>query len=544
MDSPLNQPTMSSLSRTTPTLVIVLAITAVAAVLPSLSRFTHRTSATNGFYDTTIVALAFAIIIVGFCLVILTLMRRISGLEQNRDIESHAALHDPLTGAANRRQFDQRLEHLRADEKPAHTLLMIDLDRFKPVNDLYGHAAGDELLQEITKGLQRIVRPDDTVARLGGDEFAMLLAGKTSSSAEATALAVLEFVRKYRLNWEGQRISVGASIGLVRMEHTGLTSATILAAADEALYMAKEAGRGAVFSAELSEDLSRAESFRRVDSGTPEPVSSARSHEPEDGRRQELNGTLMLCLNSSGSDERRRLNGARRRHEITHWVSVEPMTIGSTRSPGLMMHDLLVDAAARSDGGADFARWMLGMALTAVSNLSPADSGRVGVVLPLPARAFVAVPGLADELMRLNALSYRPIRHLTIVLHNISSVYASPAIKDAQERFKLSDVRLGFEIRASSLDVLAPLRYVNYDEIHLGRELIRNLRPGGSSNATIEALLAVVDTRNTTLVASGVDSNEVVQHLTKMGVKRFSGKVLGSMEPLHEVLRRVGTSTA
>ena len=544
MDSPLNQPTPFSLSRTTPILVIVLAITAVAAVLPSLSRFTSGTNESYRLHDAPFVAPAFAIIIIVFSLVILMLLRRIGGLEEKRDIETHAALHDPMTGAANRRQFDQRLEQLSADEKPAHALLMIDLDRFKPVNDLYGHAAGDELLREITKGLQRIVRPVDTVARLGGDEFAMLLAGKAGSSAEATALAVLEFVRKYRLNWEGQRISVGASIGLVRMDHTGLTSATILAAADEALYMAKEAGRGAVFSAELAADLSRAESFRRIDSGTPEPVSSARSHEPEDGRRQELNGTLMLCLESSSSDERRRLHGARRRHEITHWVSVEPMTIGSTASPGLMMHDLLVDAAARSDGGADFARWMLGMALTAASNMSPAESGRVGIVLPLPARAFVAVPELADELMRLNALSYRPIRHLTIVLHNIASVYASPALKVAQQRFKLSDVRLGFEIRASSLDVLAPLRYVNYDEIHLGRELIRNLRPGGSANATIEALLAVVNTRNTTLVASGVDTNEEVQHLTRMGVKRFAGKVLGHMEPLPDVLRRVGSSAA
>ncbi|MFK7862453.1 MAG: diguanylate cyclase [Granulosicoccus sp.] len=466
----------------------------------------------------------------------LVLLSKLRKLETAHGIDSHAALHDSLTGIANRRQFEIRLGELLEDRQPSHTLLMVDLDRFKPVNDLYGHAAGDALLREISLGIKRLVHHDDLVARLGGDEFALLLTGKINASAEKIALDVLQFVTKYRLAWEGQRLSVGASIGLVSIDHPGQTSAMLLTASDEALYAAKEAGRGAVFAADFNTDTNQPTRFRRIDSEAHAARPSADSHVPEDGRTQQLLARVMTNLVTADAGDRRRTHGARRRYETRHWISLEPTTIGDEVTPGMLMRELINGAAARSDGGADFARWAMAMALDAASRLSPVSLGRIDFVLPMPARAFVVVPELADELMRSNALAHSPIRHITFILHGIAPVYDSPMLQKMHERFKASDIRLGYEICSDSLEVLAPLRHIQFDEIHLGRELIKKLRPGVTDSPTIDALLAIVEKTVTSLVAACVDTQDEVDLLAGMGVTRFGGPATGNAKPIHTLL--------
>jgi len=471
----------------------------------------------------------------GLAVVYLRLQNR--ALQVARNADNHAALHDPMTGSANRRHFEQRLKQFVDDKAPAHSLMMIDLDRFKPVNDLYGHAAGDALLKDIATGFGRLVGSNDLVARLGGDEFALLLKDTSHSSAERTALGVLEFVKKYRLNWQGQRVSVGTSIGIVHIDQPGLSSTTLLAAADEALYAAKEAGRGAVFAANFESSDSEELSFKRIDAGMPEAESSTKSHLPVDGRRQELYGTAMASLQPKMPDYQTSRMGSRRRHIVSQWVLVEPLTIGDEITPGVKMRELLEDAAQHGDGGADLARWILLMALESASRLSPTELGRIGFVLPIPARAVATVPDLADDLMRINALSHNPIRHLTFVLHNIAALYDSPAIDKFHYGLHSRGARLGFEIRASTLDVLAPLRHAPYDELHLGRELSKNFKAGTSGYAAVEALLTFAEQNDTTVVASNVDNEEELRHLAMIGVTRFAGPVVDQPKPLHDVLQ-------
>jgi len=466
----------------------------------------------------------------------LVLLSRLQKLETQRGRDNHAALHDALTGAANRRQFEIRLDQLLDDDQASHTLLMIDLDRFKPINDLYGHAAGDALLREITLGIKRLVRHDDLVARLGGDEFALLLTNKVSVEAEQTALSVLRFVTGYRLTWDGQRLSVGASIGLVSINQRGQTATKVLAASDEALYAAKEAGRGAVFAAEFGDTPDEPIRFRRIHAEVQTPRPSANSHLPEDGRAQELRARIMTSIDSAFEGDRRRPHGSRRRYDTRHWLCLEPMTIGDDFTPGMSTRELVDDAAARDDGGADFARWVVAMAIDAASRMNPVTLGHIDFVMPVPARAFVVVPELAEELMRCNALSHFPIRHITFILHGIDSVYRSDALQRIADRFKASDIRLGFEIRSESLDVLAPLRHIQFDELHLGRELMKKLRPGSESTPIIEALFAVVDKTDTSLVAPCADTEDEVELLISNGIKRYAGPASGDSMPIHSLL--------
>jgi len=162
------------------------------------------------------------------------------------DALQHQALHDALTGLPNRTLLHDRLAHtLRLVERDASSLalLLLDLDRFKEVNDTLGHQAGDALLQQIAARMRDAVRSSDTVARLGGDEFALLLPGTDRDGAvRATQTLLAALVAPVTL--EGQTVHVGASIGVGLAPAQGSDAATLLRQADVAMYVAKRAGSG------------------------------------------------------------------------------------------------------------------------------------------------------------------------------------------------------------------------------------------------------------------------------------------------------------
>lgn len=162
---------------------------------------------------------------------------------------AHQALHDPLTGLPNRRAFEQALEDAVAGSRRAGdhgVLCFIDLDRFKIVNDTCGHAAGDELLRRIARLIRQRVRAEDLICRIGGDEFALILQGCPPSDAIRIAEGLREAVAAFRFTWEGRRFSIGASIGLVRIDGGLATASDVLVAADLACYAAKKNGRNRV----------------------------------------------------------------------------------------------------------------------------------------------------------------------------------------------------------------------------------------------------------------------------------------------------------
>ena len=126
-------------------------------------------------------------------------------------------------------------------------MLFIDLDHFKAVNDTAGHAAGDSVLGDVAAVLRSHVRADDSAARLGGDEFALLLPGCVGEVALQLADRLRQAISQVGVDHQGQRLGVGASIGVVEIDaHRGATPAAWMAQADAACYDAKHAGRGTV----------------------------------------------------------------------------------------------------------------------------------------------------------------------------------------------------------------------------------------------------------------------------------------------------------
>jgi diguanylate cyclase (GGDEF)-like protein/PAS domain S-box-containing protein len=162
---------------------------------------------------------------------------------------SWQATHDALTGLANRREFEYRLEqalHQLERQSTRHSLMFLDLDQFKLVNDTCGHAAGDELLRHICTLLQSGLREGDTLARLGGDEFGILLENCSDEAAERVAEGLRRTVQNLHFVWKGRPFVTTVSIGLVYLGQVTTTLEASLRAADMACYMAKEKGRNRV----------------------------------------------------------------------------------------------------------------------------------------------------------------------------------------------------------------------------------------------------------------------------------------------------------
>jgi diguanylate cyclase (GGDEF)-like protein len=177
------------------------------------------------------------------------LMLHIVDITDRRRRESElreAAEHDALTGLDNVRRFRRAFDN-RLATRPFGTLLMIDLDGFKAVNDSYGHKAGDEVLVAVAATLRESIGPSDCAARLGGDEFAILLSIEGSLAFDTAASIIARIESAASAAVPGARVS--ASIGLVTLLG-GSAASALLEAADRAMYAAKRAGKGRTVSAD------------------------------------------------------------------------------------------------------------------------------------------------------------------------------------------------------------------------------------------------------------------------------------------------------
>jgi diguanylate cyclase (GGDEF)-like protein len=172
--------------------------------------------------------------------------RQLTELQASQAQLEHLAGHDVLTGLPNRRLFQDRLEHALARAQrtgEGFALLFIDVDKFKGINDRWGHEAGDAVLKLAAMRLASITRKADTVARVGGDEFVILLDNPTSRQQIVTIAEKLLDSLRSPMQIAGQELQVGFSVGISQYPEDGTSTTTLMARADQAMYEMKAAGR-------------------------------------------------------------------------------------------------------------------------------------------------------------------------------------------------------------------------------------------------------------------------------------------------------------
>ncbi|MFN3565077.1 MAG: diguanylate cyclase [Burkholderiaceae bacterium] len=202
----------------------------------------------------TIVALGLGLLALGATIgvtVTAAARRAAAVLDRDRRTAETLALTDPLTGLLNRRAVQRDLArwcHPGGGALLSHSVLAIDLDGFKFVNDTAGHEAGDALLRGLAQAMIGCTRPEDRVARVGGDEFVVLLRNMDGEAAVAVAERLLRAICAFELPWQGRSLRVSASIGVARLEPGSGDSAAAAAfeAADAACYRAKRGGKNRI----------------------------------------------------------------------------------------------------------------------------------------------------------------------------------------------------------------------------------------------------------------------------------------------------------
>ena len=424
------------------------------------------------------------------------------------------AMFDGLTGLANRQRMratlDKTLHQLTGPYRPA-SLFLMDLDRFKAVNDTLGHQAGDALLKQVAQRLQRVVGEAGLVGRLGGDEFQALLPGIDNRDTLATLARDLigSLSQPYFIG--GASVSIGCSIGIAIAPEHGEDAETLIRNADLALYAAKGDGRG-VHRFYSDEMLAGAKSRKQLE---------------DDMRTALTDGAFHLVYQPVVSTRDAHITGyealLRWNHPTRGAVSPADF-IPVAEECGLI--EALGEWALRTACD-EAARWPR-PARVAV-NVSPIQFANPA--LPALVASALAHAGLAPERLELE------ITEGVFLDETQSSDQMFHALKGLGVRLALDDFGTGY----SSLGYL---RTAPFDKIKIDQSFVRGAaQPGNRNAAIIKAIVTLADTLGMETTAEGVEIQDEIDLVRDLGCSHIQGYVYGRGEPAAVVMAQLGGDT-
>ncbi|WP_310793428.1 EAL domain-containing protein [Enterobacter sp. R1(2018)] len=413
--------------------------------------------------------------------------------------------HDELTGLPNRVRMREFLEgKLRALPTLEHPLAMIslDLDKFKPVNDLFGHGAGDKVLHEVSTRLRNCIRDNDLVARQGGDEFILII----SDIAEHKYLEILckriisELVRPFMIN--GNEIFIGASLGIALAPHDAVEAGDLLRYSDIALYKAKNSGRN------------------RWQFYTPEMAQQmVQRREMENSLREALR-LQQFCL---VYQPRYNLNNSQ-------IVAVEALIRWQHPQLGLLMPDQFISLAEETGLIAPLSEWVLKTAcrdaqqsldgLAVSVNISALEFQTWGIVdrVSEALRESQLDPGRLEIEVTENATLWNPENSLEL-MH---------ALKNIGVRLLMDDFGTGY----SSLSYL---RNFPFDGIKLDKSFISAMPESESANTIVENIIGLGKAFSLSITAEGVETQGQLQKLKMLDCDETQGYLIGKPMTLAEL---------
>jgi diguanylate cyclase (GGDEF)-like protein/PAS domain S-box-containing protein len=417
----------------------------------------------------------------------------------------HQAFHDSLTGLPNRHLLLDRLEHaVESARRVGHevAVLLMDLDRFKDINDSLGHSAGDRLLKLVTTRLEETVRRSDTVARLGGDEFVLVVNGPADQDAAGkVAQHILDSIAQ-PFDFDGQSLHVGLSVGVALFPAHGETPEVLLKNADLAMYRAKAGGRNtfAFFTEELNDQVVQR---LAIEAGLRRALSS---------------GGIEVFYQPKVAQPGNVIAGAealvRWRREDGSLVSPAEF-IPVAENTGLIMHlsDLVLRHACKQA-----VEWRTGARkdFVVAVNLSPRQFLQPGLTERI--RAIMDETGVPPQ-----ALEFEITENL--LLDNRPETLATlSALRDMGSSVVLDD--FGKEYSSLSYIKKLPIQAIKID-----RSFIDGL-PGDEDDASIvKSVLSLAQDLDLRVVAEGVETTAQLDFLVSLGCREFQGYLFSRPVP-------------
>ena len=418
------------------------------------------------------------------------------------------ARHDPLTGLPNRLLLRERLTEALARLSrmgEACAVLLIDLDRFKPVNDTLGHPMGDALLRKVADRLRSTVRPTDTVARIGGDEFVILQTGVgEASDTQALARRLVDLIgRTYMV--DGHLLTIGASVGVALAPGDGTEADTLLKNADLALYRAKLDGRATYRFFEPEMDA-RMQARRRLELDMRQALA-----------RREFQLHYQPQLQLEGD----RLVGCealiRWQHPVRGMVS--PLDfIPLAEEIGLIVPigEWVMRQACR-----DAAGWPA--PLSVAVNVSPAQ---------------FKSERLVEMVMSALAASGLPATRLEVEITEGVLLHESERTLQTLHRLRELGVRVSMDDFGTGYSSLSYLRSFPFDKIKIDRSFVSDLTGAGKGDgeAIIRAIAGLGRSLGMTTVAEGVETADQLERIRAEGCTDVQGYLISRPIPAAEVL--------
>ncbi|TBW57654.1 EAL domain-containing protein [Marinobacter halodurans] len=410
----------------------------------------------------------------------------------------YAANFDELTGLPNRNLLMDRIQQAIAEsgrQDKGFALAFVDLDNFKYINDSFGHAMGDQLLQEVARSLRDCLRPTDTLARLGGDEFVVLLKNKPDADSVSAVLARLSSAIAESKRVDGREVLVTASMGFCLYPQDGNDATNLLKHADNAMYQAKDLGRNQIcsYTKEMNELVRHRVELEHALRYGIERGELELFYQPQlDAKRQLIVGVEALVR--WRHDEKLISPGA--------FIPIAEETGLILDLDAWVVHEACRQAKAWQDQGLS--------PVTISVNLSAGQFRRARCV-PL-IRDALERSGLEARYLKVEATE-------SMVMKNTEDAL------DTMRQLKSMGIELAMDDFGTGYSSLSYLKRFPFDQIKIDKSFVDNVTEDPEGAAILRSVISLADTLGMQTVAEGVETMDQFAYLTRIGCDQIQGYV-------------------
>jgi diguanylate cyclase (GGDEF)-like protein len=469
----------------------------------------HYSSTRNLLFALTGIALLFSLLVARIAI------KQVSA--KNRQL-AYQASHDPLTGLINRQEFECRVERsiqqARA-QAATHALLYLDLDQFKVVNDTCGHAAGDELLQQLSKLLLSSVRTRDTLGRLGGDEFGMLLENCPLDKAVEIANNLLKKIDAFHFTWSDNTFTLGISIGVVPVDRSTADIGCAMSAADSACYIAKESGRNQVQIAHLGD--------RRLQERHGEMQWVSRlTRAIEEDQFALYYQPIIPCASKATSGKHMEI--------LLRMIDDD----GSVVPPGSFL-----PAAEKYNMASNIDRWVIEHAMKWLVANTAQDGWPVTISVNLSGQTIGSTDMLKFIIEKMDETGVSP-EHIIFEITEAAAITNITSTTSFMLTLRGCGCRFSLDNFGSGLSSFAYLKKLPVDYLKIDGTFVRDILSDPVDYAIVKSINELAQLLGKETIAEFVETLEVAEELRMMGVNHVQGYAYAKPEPLSNFAHSMG----